>query len=104
VALIVVAAAREILRYTTLFGQHGYDALDYRVNIDWYSTLTFFVTFGVLGSVTLGYLLAVAWQAGQTEGVYTPSPALSRLGQASVGLLVLWIVHYFAVGLWVMGA
>jgi hypothetical protein len=103
VALIVVAAAREILRYSTLFGQHGYDALDYKINMDWYSTLTFFVTFGVLGSVTLGYLLTVAWQAGQTKGMYTPSPAVTRMGQTAVGLLALWIVHYFVVGFWVMG-
>jgi hypothetical protein len=103
VALIVVAAAREILRYVTLFGQHGYDALDYKINMDWYSTLTFFVTFGVLGSVTLGYLLTVAWKAGQTEGMYTPSPAVTRMGQAAIGLLGLWIAHYFVVGFWVMG-
>jgi hypothetical protein len=104
VALIAVAAAREVLRYTLLAGAHGYDALDYRVNMDWYSTLTFFVTFGVLGAATLAYLLTVAWQAGQHRGaVFTPSAAVTRLGQVSIGMLVLWIVHYFAVGLWVMG-
>jgi hypothetical protein len=103
VALIVVAAAREILRYVTLLGQHGYDALDYKINMDWYSTLAFFVTFAVLGSVVLGYLLTVAWKAGQTEGMYTPSPAVTRMGQAAIGLLGLWIAHYFVVGFWVMG-
>lgn len=104
VALIAVAAAREALRYTLLAGTHGYDALDYRVTMDWYSTLTFFVTFGVLGAATLGYLLTVAWQAGQRRGaVFTLSAAVTRLGQVSIGLLVPWIVHYFAVGLWVMG-
>lgn len=102
-ALIVVAAAREMLRYSTLLQAHGYDALDYRIQMDWYSTLTFFLTFAVLGGVTLGYLLTLAWRAGQTEGVYTPSTTVTRWGQAAIGLLVVWIVHYFVLGFWVMG-
>ena len=53
VALLVVGAARELLRYLTLAGYHGYDALGYRVQMDWYSTLLFFGTFGVLGGTVL---------------------------------------------------
>jgi len=104
VALIVVGAAREVLRFVTLVGSHGYDALDYRVNMDWYSTALFFVTFGVLGGTTLAYLLTVAWKAGQHQGdgPYTPSPAITRMGQWSVGLLVLWTLAYFGVGFWVL--
>ena len=101
VALIVVGAAREMLRFVTLLGSHGYDAMNYRVNMDWYSTGLFFATFGVVGGVTLAYLLTVAWQAGQTQGTYTPSAAVTRLGQWSVGLMVGWTVLYFAVGLFV---
>jgi len=102
VALIVVAAAREWLRYVTLLGAHGYDAMTYRVQFDAYSTVTFFATFAIVGGVVLGWLLTVAWQAGQTRGIYTPSPAVARMGRWSVGLIVLWIVHYFAIGAWVM--
>ena len=102
VALIVVAAAREWLRYVTLLGTHGYDAMTYRVNFDAYSTITFFATFAIVGGVVLGWLLTVAWQAGQTRGTYTPSPAVARLGRWSVALIALWIVHYFAIGAWVM--
>jgi len=103
VALIVVGIAREVLRYVTLLSAHGYDPLDYRLNMDWYSTVLFFVTFAVVGGVTLGYLLTVAWKAGQHngDGPYTPSPAVTRLGQWSVGLLVAWTVGYFATGFWV---
>jgi hypothetical protein len=103
VALIVVGAAREVLRFVTLLGSHGYNAMDYRVNMDWYSTVMFFVTFAVIGGTTLAYLLTVAWQAGQhqSEGVYTPSPTVTRMGQWSVALLVVWTVAYFAVGFWV---
>lgn len=101
VALIVVATAREALRFVTLLAAHGYDALDYKLNWDGYSTVLFFVTFAVLGGVVLGYLLTVAWKAGQTKGVYVPSPGLTRLGQVGVLLLVVWIVQYFAVGFYV---
>jgi len=101
VALIVVASAREALRFVTLLGSHGYDALDYKINLDWYSTSLFFITFAVLGGVVLGYLLTVAWKAGQTKGVYTPSPGLTRLGNLGIGLLVIWIVQYFAIGFYV---
>jgi hypothetical protein len=101
VALIVVGAAREALRFFTLLGTHGYNALDYKINLDWYSTTLFFITFAVLGGVVLGYLLTVAWKSGQTQGIYTPSPALTRLGNLSIGLLVLWIVQYFAIGFYV---
>ena len=101
VALIVVGAAREALRFVTLLGAHGYNALDYKINLDWYSTVLFFVTFAVLGGVVLAYLLTVAWQAGQSKGMYTPSPTLTRLGNLGIGLLVLWIVQYFAIGFYV---
>ncbi len=101
VALIVVATAREALRFVTLLGTHGYNAMDYTINFDGYSTVLFFVTFAVLGGVVLAYLLTVAWNAGQTKGVYIPSPALTRLGNLGIGLLVLWIVQFFAIGFYV---
>lgn len=101
VGLIMVGAAREMLRFVTLLGPHGYNAMDYKINMDWYSTSLFFTTFGVVGGVTLAYLLTVAWQAGQSKGLYTPSATVTRMGQWSVGLLVGWTVLYFAVGFFV---
>mgnify|MGYP006184280563 CR=1 FL=1 len=101
VGLIVVGAAREMLRFVTLLGTHGYNAMDYKIHMDWYSTALFFTTFGVVGGVTLAYLLTVAWQAGQSKGLYTPSATVTRIGQWSVGLLVGWTVLYFAVGFFV---
>ncbi|MEZ5451560.1 MAG: hypothetical protein R3E93_01895 [Thiothrix sp.] len=101
VALIVIAIAREMLRWNILFGEFGYNALDYTINMDWYSTSLFFGTFVVVGGVTLAYFLIVAWKAGQSEGVYTPSPAISMLGNVSIGLIALWILHFFALGFWV---
>ncbi len=100
VAMIVVATMREAVRWVTLFGVHGYNPLDYKIAMDWYSTGLFFLTFGVLGGTIVAYLLTIAWQAGQTEGTYTPSRAVNLLGTAGVVLLLLWIAQYFGFGLW----
>lgn len=100
VAMIVVAAMREAVRWVTLFGVHGYNPLDYKIAMDWYSTGLFFITFGVLGGAVVSYLLTVAWQAGQTQGTYTPSRAVNRMGTVSIVLLVLWVAQYFGFGLW----
>ncbi|MGC8697365.1 MAG: hypothetical protein ACP5Q0_02735 [Halothiobacillus sp.] len=101
VALIVVAVMREMLRWTTLFGVHGYNALDYKLHMDWYSTLMFFLTFGVIGGGVLAYLLTVSWKAGQTKGMYTASPLVNRMGTIGISLLGIWILQYFVIGLWV---
>ncbi|NCA71346.1 MAG: hypothetical protein EOM91_14855 [Sphingobacteriia bacterium] len=100
-AILLTAVAREALRWNILQGIFGYAPLDYRINMDWYSTGLFFATFLIVGGLTLGYYLGVAWKSGQSAGVYTPSPALDRLGTLSISVLVLWIIHFFAVGFWI---
>ena len=101
VALIVVTIAREALRWVILKGVHGYNALDYTINMDWYSTVTFFVTFLVVGGAVMVYIAAIAWNAGQSKGVYTPSPAIDRIGTSAIWLSVLWVVHYFVIGFYI---
>lgn len=98
VALIVVAAAREALRWSILKGAHGYNPMDYPINMDWYSTILFFGTFLIVGGGALAYMITVAWKAGQSKGVYTPSPVISRMGDIAIGLIGLWILQYFAIG------
>ncbi|MGM0595000.1 MAG: hypothetical protein ACQETD_10730 [Pseudomonadota bacterium] len=98
---LLIAVGREMLRYAALNGVHGYNFLDYQVNMDWYSTLLFFATFAIVGGTVLSYYLGVAWKAAQSEGVYTPGPVLQKLGKASIALIALWIVQYFAVGFYV---
>ncbi|MGC9457839.1 MAG: hypothetical protein ACP5DC_10005 [Halothiobacillaceae bacterium] len=102
VALIVVAAMREAVRWTVLYGQFDYNPLDYLVNMDWYSTLLFFATFGIMGGIVVGYLLTVAWKAGQTRGMYTPSPAIDRLGTLAIASLAIWMLQYFGFGIYTM--
>lgn len=100
VALIMVAATREILRYDILMGVHGYDPFTYPINMDWYSTFLFFGTFLIVGGGVLAYMLTVAWKAGQAEGVYTPGPIISRMGDIGIVLIILWMVQFFAIGLY----
>lgn len=99
VAEIVVGVMREALRWVTLYGVHGYNLFDYKIHMDWYSTLMFFLTFALIGGGVLAYLLTVAWKAGQSKGVYVASPLVNRMGTIGITLLSIWIVQYFVIGL-----
>lgn len=102
VALIILGTAREALRFTILYGVHGYNPLDYKIVMDWYSTILFFGTFAIIGGAALAYMLTVAWQVGQSkEKVYTPSPAVDKIGTVAIWLIVAWMVQFFAIGFYV---
>lgn len=98
---LIVAISREMLRYGILDGFFGYDFMDYKVVMDWYSTGLFFGTFAVVGGSVLAYFLTVAWQAGQTVGVYTPSPMVNRMGTVALWIIGLWTVQFFVVGFYI---
>ena len=101
VAGLIVAIVREMLRYGILDGFFGYDFMDYKVVMDWYSTGLFFLTFAVVGGSVLAYFLTIAWQAGQTVGIYTPSPFVNRLGTIAIWVISLWTLQFFVVGFYV---
>ena len=98
---LVVAISREMLRYGILDGFFGYDFMDYKIVMDWYSTGMFFLTFAIVGGSVLAYYLTVAWKAGQTVGVYTPSPFVNRLGTIALWILGIWTLQFFVVGFYV---
>lgn len=97
---LVVAISREILRYDILNGFFGYNFFDYKVVMDWYSTGLFFLTFAIVGGGVLAYYLTIAWKAGQTEGVYTPSATVNKMGTIAIWILVLWMIQFFAIGIY----
>lgn len=103
VMVMILAALREVLRFVTLLEASGFNALDYKLAMDWPSTLIFFTTFLVVGGLNIAYLGTLAWQSGQTKGQYQPSAKVNLLGKVSVVSLVAWVVAYFAIGLCVMG-
>lgn len=101
VAGLLVAIVREMLRYDILDGFFGYNFMDYKIVMDWYSTGLFFLTFAIVGGSVLAYYLTVAWKVGQTVGVYTPSKAVDRMGTVAIWIIVLWVVQFFISGFWV---
>lgn len=101
VAALVVAISREALRQSILTGSHGYDLATYPVNLDLYSTTLFFGTFAIVGGLVLSYLLGIVWNAGRTRGIYTPGPVLDRIGTAAVWSVGLWVVQFFAFGIYI---
>jgi len=95
---LVVSISREMLRYGILDGFFGYDFMDYKINMDWYSTVLFFITFAVVGGSVLAYFLTIAWKAGQTVGVYTPSPFVNKMGTVALWIIILWTLQFFVIG------
>ncbi|NJD06237.1 MAG: hypothetical protein FIA97_07030 [Methylococcaceae bacterium] len=98
VAILLIAASREALRLKILGGGFGYDILTYPVHFDTYSTLLFFITFAVLGGSTVAFSIALSWEAGKAQGIYTASPRIARLGNASLVALAVWLAQYFLFG------
>lgn len=101
-AVLLVAAAREALRHRILFGAHGYALSTYTINLDWYSNALFCLTFVGLGGFAIAYSVAISWEAGKTQGVYTASPRVDRLGTFALVALGLWIAQYFFFGFLVL--
>ena len=100
-ALVTTLAAgilREAYRYGVLFGLHGYDFMNYKIVMDWYSTILFFATFAIVGGVALAFMLTLSWQAGRSKGVYQASPLVSKLGTLTIVVTLLWMVQYFVFG------
>lgn len=92
-AMLLIAIAREMLRYAALIPY--YDFMDYKVNLDLFTTSVFGFTFLVLGASTIGYLLTIAWKAGKTEGVYEASPIMHAWARFNIGLVIFWTLGYF---------
>jgi hypothetical protein len=98
---LVIAMTRETLRYSILNDFFNYNFMDYKIVMDWYSTGLFFLTFAIVGGATLTYFLTIAWKAGQTVGVYTPSPMVDKMGTVVIWIMAIWVIQFFVVGFWV---
>lgn len=96
----VLSIWREIIRVRYL-RPFGYDIGDYPVHADWPSTVLFFATlFGVGGGVS-GFYLMLLYRAGRKEGMYKADRVVSHLGTGAISILGIWIVVFFAYGIFV---
>ncbi|MBI4710336.1 MAG: hypothetical protein HY759_04445 [Nitrospirae bacterium] len=95
--ILGMSYAREALRMKYA-GRFGYSIFDYKLNIDWGSTVLFLGTF-VMGLIIIAYLLSIAYKSGRTAGLYDATPLMHKWGRASIVLLLMWIVIVAGLGI-----
>lgn len=99
--IVVVATLslwREMIRVQHL-AAFGYVINDYKINLDGSSILLFFTTLIGVGGLVGSYYLTLLYQAGRTQGMYTASPNVARLGTAAIAVLIAWIAVFFTYGI-----
>ena len=92
-----MAYARETLR-TKYLASFGYTIFRYKTNLDWGSTVLFFLTF-VVGLVVVGYFLATVYKAGKSRETYEATAFMNRWGKLSIALLLVWLAVVVTFGL-----
>ncbi len=92
-----MSLAREVLRMHYV-GRFGYSIFQYKLNIDWGSTLLFIATF-LMGLFIISYLLSVAYKSGRVSGQYVASASMHRFGNISITLMLAWILVVAGLGI-----
>lgn len=98
IVLATLSLWREMIRVQYL-AEFGYVINDYKMNLDWPSIILFFITLAGIGGLVGSYYLTLLYQAGRTQGMYTASPNVARLGTAAVAVLVVWVTIFFTYGI-----
>jgi hypothetical protein len=95
--ILGMSYTRESLRMKYL-GRFDYSIFNYKLNMDYGSTLLFLSTF-VVGLAIVGYLLAVAYKSGKAAGEYVSTPSMNKWGNISIALLLIWIAIVAGLGI-----
>lgn len=102
VVALLISGIRELIRYNIMSGL-GYDLYGYPVNLEIPTIAMFLSTFVILGFTGVAYILTMAWKVGKLENGATldgtKSAAVTKLGNITLGLFVLWMLIYFAWGM-----
>jgi hypothetical protein len=103
VVALFISGVRELIRYNIMSGL-GYDLYGYPMNLEWETIIMFLLTFVVLGFTGIAFILTMAWKVGKTEGVFDGSKdvAVTRLGNATLSIFILWTIVYFAWGMFAL--
>ncbi len=88
--VFLMAVTRETLRNVKL-GNFGYTIGDYKLSIDWGSTVLFLLTF-IMGIIVVGYIATIAYKVGKSNKEVTELKELNTLGKIAVILPALWFV------------
>lgn len=88
--VFLMAVTRETLRNVKL-GNFGYTISDYKLSIDWGSTLLFLLTF-IMGIIVVSYIATIAYKVGKSDREVTELKELNTFGKIAVALPVLWFV------------
>ncbi|MGB3752016.1 MAG: hypothetical protein WA945_10650 [Arcobacteraceae bacterium] len=100
---LLISGLREVIRYD-IMSKLGYNVYDYPVNLEIPSLVMFLLTFLILGGFGVAWLLTMAWKVGKTQGVFDGSKdvAVTKLGNYTLGIMVIWMVVYFAWGMTIL--
>lgn len=100
---LLISTLREVIRYD-IMSKLGYNVYDYTVNLEIPSLVMFLLTFLILGGFGVAWLLTMAWKVGKTQGVFDGSKdvAVTKLGNYTLGIMIIWMVVYFAWGMTIL--
>ncbi|ADG92170.1 conserved hypothetical protein [Arcobacter nitrofigilis DSM 7299] len=103
VVALLISAMRELIRFD-IMAKLGYSIYEYPVNLEIPTIVMFLLTFLVLGGVGVAYLLTLAWKVGKNQGVFdgTKDKAVTKLGNYTLSIMVLWMVVYFGWGMTIL--
>jgi hypothetical protein len=103
VVALLISAMRELIRFD-IMAKLGYSIYDYPVNLEIPTIVMFLLTFLVLGGVGVAWLLTMAWKVGKNQGIFDGSKdvAVTKLGNYTLAIMVLWMVIYFGWGMTIL--
>jgi hypothetical protein len=105
VVALLISAMRELIRFD-IMANLGYSIYEYPVNLEIPTIIMFLLTFLVLGGVGVAWLLTMAWKVGKNQGVFDGSKDIivTKLGNYTLGIMVIWMVIYFGWGMSILFA
>ncbi|MCD6259681.1 MAG: hypothetical protein J7J31_08790 [Helicobacteraceae bacterium] len=103
VVALLISAMRELIRFD-IMANLGYSIYEYPVNLEIPSIVMFLFTFLIMGGVGVAWLLTMAWKVGKNQGVFDGSKdvAVTKLGNYTLAIMVLWMVVYFGWGMFIL--
>ncbi|MDZ7817543.1 MAG: hypothetical protein U5K55_02530 [Aliarcobacter sp.] len=103
IVALLISGMRELIRFD-IMAKLGYSIYEYPVNLELPSIILFLLTFVVLGGVGVAWLLTMAWKVGKNQGIFDGSKdvAVTKLGNYTLVIMVLWMVIYFGWGMTIL--